>query len=937
MKKHLLLFLAPAFLVASCGNQNPAPTPEASSGDSAETSASMPDSAASSEGGLPSFDPDKVSDSLIVHYHRTEGTYEDWALWIWDHGNGGEGSEYLPNALDDYGSVFAYPLSTWSPGNWSRLDLGVIVKSKGSWSAKDPDGDRYLVMSDLNMDENGNYSVWLWTGVTAIYKNEPAAPYYVDAVYFDGFETLKVVSGNGKFTQVDLYIDGVLGETFGPFDPGKDSLTTPLSEPASLTHAYSVKVTYTPDCILEYNIDVSTLYESDDFQKQFNYDGDDLGCTINADETATFKVWSPYSDGIDLKVYRSGAPTALDPENGEDEPVATLAMTKGEKGVWSVDAPADLTGLYYTYDVHNYKYASKEIVDPYARSAGVNGVRGMIIDPSKANPLGWDDFDLACPYDPASLTVYETHVEDVTSHETWHGNEANRGKFLGMTEDNTFLEVGDDTVTTGLAHIKELGVNAVQLQPMFDHANDERPDHYAFNWGYNPLNYNVIEGAYSTDPYDGIVRIREFKTLVKTLHDNGINVIMDVVYNHVGSVEGQNFDVLVPGYYFRYNNGALSNGSGCGNETASDHFMFRKFMIDSATYWMKEYKLGGFRFDLMALHDLETMEMLSAAVKEINPNAAVYGEPWTGGGTTLPADEQASQANGRFFNGYGQFNDQMRDALVRSGMKGRDELGYSLNKWSSLNLADAANVKNGLKGLTGNAVIDSQKTVNYVSCHDNFTLNDRVLAYEYAMTHDQKGEPLDVKFDYTTRAERAQMNLLSQSYALLSQGTSFFLAGEEMLRSKYALTPEDKDEKARLDYAHNSYNTESGFDGAVVNALDYSRKAEFPDLYNNYRQMIALKKNLDCLHQHVYKQGSRDTRNLVEVKNNSSYNQIIATTKDEFREYKFVFTAGVGKCDTVDLDGFTYEFDSSGKRAELTAATPTEHFQILVVSRTLLA
>ena len=935
MKKKLLVFALPllALGVTACGQPSSSSAPSSSGGGSSSASSSQAPSSSSTapssssaapsySGDLPDYDPSEVRDSLVIHYHRDDAKYDNWALWIWDHGNGGEGAEYLPTAVDSYGSVWNYPLSTWSPGNWSKLDLGVIVKSKGSWNAKDPDGDRYIITSDLTLDENGNYSVWLWTGITAIYKTEVEYPYFVSRAYFKSFRKLSVLSGNGLMSEVKLYKDGELLQSFGPFDKPKRSFEAELTEDADMAHGYSIVAKYENGFEIDQPVDISPLYESEDFASQYHYDGDDLGAVYSEAKT-TFKVWSPFSESISLRVYDSGTPVSLDEEKGDDN-YREVAMVKGEKGVWSATVDGDLAGKYYTYVVTNYKFTAKEIVDPYAKSAGINGVRGMIVDFSKTNPVGWDSFDKAIQVDPKALTVYETHVADLTAHESWTGREGVRGKFLGAAQEGTRY---NETVTTGFDHIKELGVNAVQLQPIFDQANDERPDKYKFNWGYNPLNYNVLEGAYSTDPYDGYVRIREFKTLVKAYYDAGINVIMDVVYNHVNSVDGLQFDVLVPGYYFRYNSmGGLSNGSGCGNETASDHYMFHKYMVDSTLFWAKEYKLGGFRFDLMALHDLDTMADLSAKLHRINPTLAVYGEPWTGGGTTLDTSKQASQANGMKYVGYAQFNDNMRDGLVRSGMKPVSEAGFGFNKWGKAGGADLVSVQNGLRGFTASTVTDANKTLNYVSCHDNYTINDRILAYEIAKK--LEGD------DLTTRAERAKMNLFAQSFALTSQGISFFLAGEEMLRSKFELTDESKTISERMDYAHNSYNSDGLFDGGVVNALDYSRKVEFGELFENYKALVNLKKTLPGLRQDVHKIGSDDTSSLVKVTYGAANNQVINEFNSGNDSYKIVYNGGFGELANVDLSGYQMVFDSAKRDIALTASTPMEAFEVLIAKKT---
>ena len=904
--KRLFVFALPLLTmgITSCGGGGSSSEPETSS--SEEIPSEEVPSAKSYSGDLPRFDPSKYKDHAIFHYHRYDGDYDNWALWLWDHGNGGEGSQYAPVAYDDYGAVFAEPLSTWSPGNWSKLDIGFIVKAKDSW-VKDPEnsGDRFLVLSDYPMDDNGNYSIWLWTEMDTTYDHEIAVPYYLRQVSFDDLNTLYVLSGMGYVKNIKLFRDGnKIQEWTFTGSQIRRSFTLKLDETASLEHTYRVEATYLNDTILSSPVDVSTLYETKEFHDLYDYEGE-LGAIYTKTKT-TFRVWSPISTSVKVRLYDNGTPKSLDGVRGDDTFVE-FDMVKGEKGTWSYEYEGDADGKYYTYVVNNYKFKNKEIVDPYAKAAGVNGVRGMVLDFAKTDPEGWDEFDVALPYEQSSLTVYETHVVDVTSHKTWGGNPELAKTYLGMAQEGTVYDAGElGVVSTGFDHIKELGVNAVQLQPMFDHANDEREGRVKFNWGYNPLNYNVLEGSYSTNAYDGRVRVNEFKQLVQAYHKEGINVIMDVVYNHVNSVDAQNFDVLAPGYFFRYTgSGALSNGSGCGNETASNRFMFRKFMIDSTEFLAKEYKLGGFRFDLMALHDLETMEKLSANLHKINPTFAVYGEPWTGGGTTLPEKQQASQANGNLFNGYAQFNDGMRDALVKSGMKGVTETGAAYSQLPSLVVADMQAMEAGLKGFTKSAglVQDSSKTVNYVTCHDNYTIDDRILAYEANNENAKK----------TDEATRAKMNLFAQAFTFLSQGTSFFLAGEEMLRSKYEQTPENLTDKERFEYAHNSYTATEVINGYDANALDYSRKAKYPELFGAYERLIGYKELLEGLHQHIYTTADGDTSDKIVTGHNDDKTYLYEEFKSGDYTYKAIFSSFAGKdgaANIADLSGYSIVFDS---------------------------
>ena len=319
-------------------------------------------------------------------------------------------------------------------------------------------------------------------------------------------------------------------------------------------------------------------------------------------------------------------------------------MTNIGKGVWEAVVEKNLEGLYYTFEV-NYNGRTFEFVDPYAYSTGANGLRAQVVNFEKTNPKYWtyntrpDNIKNMTDY-----IIYELHVRDLTTHKSWGGDPSLRGTFMGVAQGGTSYTKDDITISTGLDHLAELGVNAVHFLPIFDFGyvdetrlNDkDYMNQYGFNWGYMPYNFNTPEGSFSTNPFDGYTRVKELKTMIQALHFRNIRVIMDVVYNHTGETEGSQFEKSMPGYYFRQNeDGSYSNGSGTGNETASERSMFRKYMIDSITFWAKEYNISGFRFDLMGLHDVETMNEIRKAVNEIDPTIILYGEPWTGGSTPL--------------------------------------------------------------------------------------------------------------------------------------------------------------------------------------------------------------------------------------------------------------------------------------------------------------
>ena len=501
------------------------------------------------------------------------------------------------------------------------------------------------------------------------------------------------------------------------------------------------------------------LFDSAAFREKYLYDGDDLGAVIQGDKTV-FKVWAPTASAVKLNLFEAG---------NDCEAYDTIAMEKGERGVWSAEAACG-HGAYYTYTVTT-AVGTQEAVDPYARAAGVNGQRGMVVDLALTDPAGFRDsavFDAIETYSDA--VIWEVHVRDFSN-----ALAASRypGKYLAFTETGLTNESG---VPVGVDYLKALGVTHVHLQPVYDFATvDESSDAPQFNWGYDPQNYNVPEGSYSTDAKHGEVRINEFKQMVQSLHENGLGVVMDVVYNHTFSLDS-NLNKIVPYYYYRFNyDGSVANGSGCGNETASNRAMFRKYIVDSVRYWAQEYKLDGFRFDLMALHDVETMQAVEQAVHAVNPKALIYGEGWTGGTTPLRDNFKASQANIRQIKATGDgigavavFNDVIRDGLKGSVFDAKDR-GYANG---SVNKTNAAKVIFGIQGGARSSAaswwVDNAMVINYVSSHDNNTLWDKLLAANPDATEE----------------ERLAMNRLCAASVLLSRGTPFFLAGEEMLRTK---------------------------------------------------------------------------------------------------------------------------------------------------------
>ena len=494
---------------------------------------------------------------------------------------------------------------------------------------------------------------------------------------------------------------------------------------------------------------MQNCYSSAEFERKYTYQGNDLGCTWTKTETR-FRLWAPTAQAVAVRLYRSGTP-------GAQDLLAEYSMTPGESGTWTALRQGDLSGLYYTYLV-TVAGTTREACDPYARSTGLNGQRAMILDLTTTNPEGWElDKD---PNEALSISdsfLYELHIRDLSMDRCSHI--AHKGKYLGLTETGTKTKGGHPT---GLDHIKSLGITHLHLLPVYDYGWTDEVDP-AFNWGYDPVNFNVPEGSYATDPYDGAVRVREMKQMVKALHDNGISVVMDVVYNHVYEAESFCFNRIVPGYFSRIDDqGRYSDGSCCGNDTASERSMVRKYIVDSVCYWAEEYHIDGFRFDLVGLIDVDTINAIMSAVHKKHPNVIFYGEGWTMATQVTKAEVPLCvQSNSRMVPGFSFFNDTGRD-LLRGSVFYHDKLGYASGA-----LCDKALLEKCFLGLPDWAA-EPYQCVNYVSCHDNNTLFDR----------------LAISSPKASRQALIASNNLAAAFTILSQGVPFMQAGEELLRTK---------------------------------------------------------------------------------------------------------------------------------------------------------
>lgn len=544
-----------------------------------------------------------------------------------------------------------------------------------------------------------------------------------------------------------------------------------------------------------------TEYKS--FDEYPVYDQDDLGITYSKEKTIA-KLWSPAAEAVKLKIYQN---------SNEETPIEEFECILGENGVWSIELNGDYNGKYYTFQAMFDNKWNAEHPDPYAKSVGTNGKRGVIINLSETNPDGWGNDKSPEFNNPTDAIIYELHIRDLSTHQS--SGLKNKGKYLAFTETGS---KNKDGLSTGIDHIKDLGVTHIHLLPSFDYrsVDENKPEDNEFNWGYDPLNYNVPEGSYSTDPESGLVRIKEFKQMVQAMHSNGLRVIMDVVYNHTGPTHDSNFDQLVPGYYYRqWEDGKYSDASACGNELASERAMVRKFIVESVKYWAKEYHIDGFRFDLMAIHDIETMNLVASEVKKLDPSIIVYGEGWTAGDSPLPVEKRALKEHAYLLKDVAVFSDDIRDG-VKGSVFDEKSTGFangSKDMYETVKLGIVASCEHKQVDFSkGNyskkAYSNSPESiVNYVSCHDNNTLYDK----------------LKLSRENATEEDIIKMHKLANTIVLTSQGIPFLHAGVEIKRTKNG--------------HHNSYNLPDS-----INQINWNWKTENLELFEYYKSLITLRK-----------------------------------------------------------------------------------------------
>ena len=747
--------------------------------------------------------------NLLTFYWKGTADLETSDVWIWWEGKDGSGYPLVPC---EYGGKCTVNVPDYIK------EVGFIVRTDCSdpcqnfWgnAEKDWAEDRTAVITGENTE------IYLITGNGAQYRSDDGGATLQQIRFFNLAGIISptgiryfIAPGNTEIAGTVSVFEGERAiEVKGISDMWLNGTSgvIELAEELDISEEYRV-------CIEGYGERTAIpteIFDSESFIANYTYEGDDLGATIMTVDGKTvtqFKVWAPTASSVVLNLFHAG-------DGGEA--FESLPMERQDKGVWCLTNPCG-HGTYYTYSATTAA-GTQEAVDPYARTTGVNGNRGMVIDLDSTDPYGFDSDTYIGLKSYQDAVIWEVHVRDFSN---MIGDSQYKGKYLAFTETGLRNSSG---IPVGTDYLKELGITHVHLQPVYDFAtvDESRLDVPQFNWGYDPKNYNVPEGSFSTDPYDGEVRVNEFKQMVQALHNAGLAVVMDVVYNHTYDINS-NLNKIVPYYYYRYTtSGTPSNGSGCGNETASERVMFRKYMVESVKYWMTEYHVDGFRFDLMAIHDIETMAQIEKAVHEINPGAIIYGEGWSGGSVAIPSSDQATQSNiSRISASEGAagsisvFNDSIRD-----GLKGSV---FSLITRGYINGSPSTETANKVSfGLRGGAKtngtswsVKNGMVVNYMSAHDNYTLWDKLEA-------SNAGAP---------REELLAMQRLGAAIMMVSKGTPFMLAGEEMLRTKHG--------------DGNSYMSSD-----AVNNIDWESLTPDSDEYamvGYYRDLIAMRKSLGFL------------------------------------------------------------------------------------------
>ena len=829
-------------------------------------------------------DPEIVVNKVIIHYVNEDNKCNERAFYVWV--TGVDGEEYSDAKASDVvtyesdGSKMTITMDLQNDSRFTPLSGSIsmmyIIKYKMispsnlNWGGQSEDVE--LRYEEFPPNADGTVEIWCTPaaggGIAQFASEEETKVEGIKLADFVDFKTISCqLTNNATEVNYTLY---AFDETYykvkaknrGAIKKNYVVKTGTTTQPFfNITLKYNAHINAVY-AVESYDVNAKNqdlkktvfcsfekLYYTERFEEYYNYFGNDLGFTYTPAQT-TFKVWAPVAANVSLYVYDSDTSAAF---NGNDS-YKGWHMAYRPNGVWELTLKGDLKGKYYNYYVDTWS-TSGATMDPYATGAGACGVRAYIYDKKDTNPVGWNSlptvWDGVSGFDiktPQELTVYEVHVQDFTGDESWVSNKGNaNGTYNAFVESGTTLTKGGKTVSTGYDHLKELGVNAVQLMPVFDADNDE-VNNRKYNWGYNPQNYNCVEGMYSSDPHNGLARIKEFKNMVYQLAVGGMRTIMDVVYNHVSSPAQFCFNKLMPRYFFRYDaNGELYNGSGCHNETRSEATMVRKYIVDSLCMWAKEYKIKGFRFDLMGLLDVETMRAAKKALYAIDPDIYIYGEGWNGDGDSFHGGWDAQnncQSQPAFckwdnnnvysmlYDGpekqeiyIGGFNDYSRD-----GLRGGNDQGYEnklpghgfLQKGDDASSDNRVRIEKLIYGGRDNG-LNPKQTINYASCHDNWTLCDQLY---YTLGEPENNKPGHI-WDIIHGEE------VAHSVIFASNGVAFMLGGEEILRTKdYSFANlteaeiiEDYGVSAEKMYGH--YKSHNSYNSPIeVNSFKWGNKIE---------------------------------------------------------------------------------------------------------------
>lgn len=734
--------------------------------------------------------------TIKLHYIRYNEDYDDWSLWLWGPGN--DGSEYTFTKQEGEEGVCTEVVFESVDGD---DQIGVIIKYK-DWEKKDVNEDRYL---DLSKIKDGVLDVYFVQEEEQIFYSaeELQTGQRITKAQYDDMNQISFTVYCTDMTAEQLEKNGVSIEEAGTVyslelseitqDGQIISGTGILDHSVDLSEGNYLLIDGTEKKVIE----AGDVFSTEAFEEAYYYDGDDLGAVYGKEATA-FRVWAPTASQVEVNLYKTG--------DGDDF-IESHSMEKGEKGTWYLNLSGDYKNVYYTYSV-TVQGDTEEAVDPYAKACGVNGMRGMIIDLDETDPDGFSEEEKPVLESFSDIILYEMSIRDYTIDESSGVQE--KGKYLGLTEEGTVNSKGE---STALDYLAELGITHVHLLPSQDFGGvDETHPTDSYNWGYGTQNFNVPEGSYSTDPYNGEVRVNEYKQMVQSLHAKGIRVVMDVVYNHTYDTEESNFNKIVPGYYYRMTeDGAYSNGSACGNEVAAERAMARKFIADSVVYWAEEYHVDGFRFDLMGLIDIETMQLIRERLDKVDDSIYIYGEGWTGG-DTVSTEKMAESVNAKDMPGIAVFSNVFRRGSQNyvSGFFDEDSA-----KNSVLFGVVAATENEITKESMGSWTKDPTQCINYSSCHDGFTLWDLI------------------RQNCSSEAEDMwkQRDRLSAAIVMTAQGVPFIQSGEELLRSKTA-----EDDPTRI-YS-NSYNAND-----YVNSIKWDSISENQDMLSYYKGLMEFRKS----------------------------------------------------------------------------------------------